>query len=215
MYTQKCVTEGVQQGVAPHLMKKFCYNKVSVISIKICTPQVRARRTRTRTPHPTRSFLHNIWCTLVFIISISCRYPIRLGIVCWVITIPLFILRTYPTHMKHNKQTRCSKGANKHISIHLHECAWAQLVWVGVKHGRQAGRGIFMGFPVYIVRRYLGEIQKIEIEIFNQPIFVSQSRLKDRSLKPIIQSLHSRRFRYFQGNSIPIPHTDCRYYFHF
>ena len=35
----------------------------------------------------------------------------------------------YPTHMKHNKLNRYSKGANKHIiSIHLHdEGAWAQL----------------------------------------------------------------------------------------
>ena len=75
----------------------------------------------------------------------------RLGIVYWLLTIPLYITPTYPTHNVMNTRSKIVAARvqiNMYPYIHLREGAWAQLVCVGVEQGRYARRGVFKGFPV-------------------------------------------------------------------
>ena len=77
----------------------------------------------------------------VCLVHIMIHYPFavvlytgfsQLGIVSWLLTI---LYSKHPTHKKHNKKNGYGKGAYEHISIHLHEGAWVQLVFVGVEQG--------------------------------------------------------------------------------
>ena len=66
----------------------------------------------------------------------------------------------------------------------------------------------FQGVSSDIVRRYLGGTQKVEIERLNQPIFDSQSRLKDRPSGVTANEFNleiSQRISIFSGQFNPNP----------